>query len=136
MPDSYTEVTQTGLFGRIKNAIGGIFIGIILIIVSFPVLWFNEANSAKTHAGLSELSKAVVTVSADSVESANDGNPVHLTGTATTDEVLTDPRFKVSTNGIKLTTTVEMYQWRETTSTDTEKQLGGGEKTTKTYSSE
>ena len=79
MADSFTEITNTGYGSRIKSAIVGGLVGVVCIPVSFILLWMNEENSARSHAGLSELSRLAVTVPTDRVDAANEGRPVHLT---------------------------------------------------------
>ena len=59
---------------------------------------------------------------------------VHVSGNATTDEVLTDPTFGVSATAIRLGRKVEMYQWNEVKNSSTQKDLGGSNETTTTYS--
>jgi hypothetical protein len=58
---------------------------------------------------------------------------VHLTGTATTEETLTDLVFSVSSQSIKLLRTVAMYQWKQESQSTEKKKLGGGTETTTTY---
>ena len=132
--DSFTETTSESWLGRLGNAVKGVLLGIILFLVSFPLLWWNEGRAVHTAQGLSELGKVVVTVPADKVDPANDKKPVHITAEAVTDEVLTDPQFPVSAKAIKLRRKVEEYQWKETTSSETRKKFGGGTETVKTYS--
>jgi hypothetical protein len=134
--DSFTEVTQISWFQRLKNAIGGIIFGMILFVVAFPVLWWNEGRAVKTAKSLKEGAAAVVSVGYDTVESGNDGKLVHVTGFATTTETITDPQFHISETAIQLRRNVEMYQWVERESTTTEKQTGGSEKSVTTYSYE
>ena len=133
MTDSFTEVTNTGYGSRIKGAIVGGLVGIICIPLSFILLWMNEENSARSHAGLSELSRLAVTVPADQVDAGNEGKPVHLTGKAVTEEVLKDELFQVSATALRLITSVSMFQWREEATTETKTTAGGGEKTVTTY---
>lgn len=132
MADSFSEVTNTGWVSRIKSAFVGALAGIVLIPASFILLWLNEGNSAKSHAGLSEVSKLAVSVPADRVDAGNEGKPVHLTGKATTEEVLTDDRFQVSATVLRLTTRVEMFEWHESQTTEKDTYVGG-EKTVTTY---
>lgn len=87
----------------------------------------------KTAASLKEGAAAVVSVAADAVQSANEGKLIHLTGEATTSESVTDPMFSVSQPAIRLTRTVEMYQWKESKKSETHKKLGGGSETQTTY---
>ena len=123
-----------GWFGRIRESIKGIVVGLIFFVIGFPVLWFNEKNSAETIAGLNQLMKETVTVDSSSVNAEFEGRPVHLSGSADTDEVLSDGRFGVSAPAIKLIRDVKMYQWQENRKSETKKKLGGGEETVTTYS--
>ena len=133
MTDSFTEVTNTGYGSRIKGAIVGGLVGVICIPLSFILLWMNEENSARSHAGLSELSRLAVTVPANRVDAGNEGKPVHLTGNAVTEEVLKDELFQVSATALRLITSVRMFQWHEDATTETKTTAGGGEKTVTTY---
>src|SRR3990167_6526097 len=62
MADQFTDVTTTGYCGRIINSIKGVVIGLILFVVSFGLLYWNEgrvdlSNIAKT---ATEISSATV----------------------------------------------------------------------------
>jgi hypothetical protein len=131
--DRVTEETSQSWFGRIGDAIKGILVGLVLFILAFPLLFWNEGRAVKEYKTLKEGGKAVVSVASDRVDNANDGKLVHLTGKADTDVELSDPDFGVSANALKLKRTVEMYQWKESTQSRSEKKIGGGEKTVKTY---
>ncbi|MBN2434348.1 MAG: TMEM43 family protein [Spirochaetes bacterium] len=134
MSDNYTEVTTQGWGSRLKNSIGGVVGGLVLFVLSFVVLFWNEGNSVKTIRALDEVAAATVSVSVDDVRASNDGKLVHVTGTAITEDILSDSMFKVSENAMMLSRDVEMYQWKENVSTKEEKEVGGKTKTTKTYS--
>ncbi len=69
MQQTYTEQTTTGWGQRIKNALVGLILGPILIIIAIYVLWSNESRSVKTETGLNEGKAQVVTVKSDSVDS-------------------------------------------------------------------
>ncbi|MGD9874543.1 MAG: TMEM43 family protein [Kiritimatiellia bacterium] len=131
--DTFTEVTKQSWFSRIGGAIKGILAGLLLIIASFPLLFWNEGRAVKRYKTLKEGEGLVVSVSADAVDQNNSGKLVHLTGMAKTDETLADPVFGVSRNAIKLRRTVEMYQWEEDSESQTKKKMGGGEETVTTY---
>ena len=94
--DEYVEQTTTGLGGRLMQSIKGVALGIILFIVAFPVLWLNEGYAVKTARLLTKGAKTVIDVSSDRVDPANEGKLVHVTGTATTGETVTDPMLGVS----------------------------------------
>ena len=51
---AYTEVTRTGYFGRIGNAIKGVIFGIVLFFVSFIILFWNEGRAVHTARTLEE----------------------------------------------------------------------------------
>ena len=133
MGDSFTETTTQGWFSRIGGSIKGILFGILLCIIGVPLLFWNEGRAVKRHKTLKEGAGAVVAVSAEKVDSANEGKLVHLSGLATTAESLADEKYGITAEAIRLRRTVEMYQWEERTSTETKKKLGGKEETTTTY---
>lgn len=134
--NSFTVTSGTGWFARIGGAIKGVLFGLVMIVISLPVLFFNEGRAVKTRKTLDEGSKSVVTVSTESVDAENDGKLVYLTGDAAVDEVLSDPDFGVEVEAVGLRRKVEMFQWKENTQTETKKKLGGGEETVTTYSYE
>jgi len=134
--DSYSVTSNTSWFGRIGESIKGVLFGLLLIVVSFPVLFLNEGRAVKTRKTLEEGSKSVVAVSAETVDAKNDGKLVHVTGDTAVEGFLTDPDFKVTAEAVKLRRKVEMFQWKENEKTETRKKLGGGEETVTTYSYE
>ncbi|WP_295385826.1 TMEM43 family protein [uncultured Thiodictyon sp.] len=132
--DSYTEVTSQTWFSRIGGSFKSIVFGLLLFVAAFPLLWWNEGNSVERYNSLKESQGVVVAVAADAVNPANDGRLVHVSGLATTDEILKDEVFGVSAPAIELQRVVTMYQWKESEATETKEQLGGTKTTTKTYS--
>ncbi|MBA1140899.1 TMEM43 family protein [Mesorhizobium neociceri] len=134
MSDSFREVTSVSWFGRIKRAVGGVIFGLILIVLMVIGLFWNEGRAVQTARSLAEGSGAVVSVGADSVDAANDGKLVHVSGPVTADSGLSDPDFGIAAQGLRLSRSVEMYQWKEESKSETTKKLGGGEETVTTYS--
>ncbi|MGX5847278.1 TMEM43 family protein [Mesorhizobium sp. PL10] len=134
MSDSFREVTSVSWFGRIKRAVGGVIFGLILIVLMVIGLFWNEGCAVQTARSLAEGSGAVVSVGADSVDAANDGKLVHVSGPVTADSGLADPDFGIAAQGLRLSRSVEMYQWKEESKSETTKKLGGGEETVTTYS--
>lgn len=134
MSDSFTEVSSESWFSRLGNSIKSVLIGVVLFLVAFPLLWWNEGEAVHVAQGLAELGKEVVSAKAEVVEAANDKKPVHLTAEATTDETLSDATFGISAPAIKLRRKVEMYQWEEEKETKKKKKFGGGTRTETTYS--
>jgi hypothetical protein len=133
MSDSYREVTSESWGSRLMSAIGGVLIGILLFLVSFPLLFWNEGRAVQTARSLEEGASNVVTVGADKVEPGNDGKLVHVSGMAATKETLADPQFGVSANAIRLRRIVEMRQWKEESESKKVKKLGGKEVTETVY---
>lgn len=128
------EVEYTGFGSRLGKSCVGMIVGPILFLASFPLLFMNEGCAVHRAQTLAAGRESVVEVSADKVDNANDKKLVHLTGEATSTETLSDPTFGIAEkNTIKLTRTVEIYQWKETVESKTQKQVGGREVTTRTY---
>lgn len=134
MPDTFTEVTGQSWLGRLGESIKGVIFGLVLFVVAFPLLWWNEGRAVKTAKGLKELSGTVVSVQTGAVDPAHDGKPVHATAEVTADETVRDPQLGVEADAIRLRRTVEMFQWEEHEKRETRKKLGGGRKTVTTYS--
>jgi len=133
MSDEFTEVSSQGWLSRIGSSIKGIFFGLILFVVGFPLLFWNEGRAVDRMQTLEEGGGAVISVGSDSIVPGNNGQLVHVSGLATTDETLQDVTFAVQTLGLKLKRSVSMYQWKEEEDTQKQKELGGSEKTITTY---
>lgn len=131
---SVTETTSEGCLSRLTSAIGGVLVGILFFLGSFALIFWNEGRTVKRARALAEGKGLVVTVEADTVDPANEGALVHMTGEAQTKERLQDSTFGVDVAALRLERKVEMYQWKETKSTKTRKRAGGRKETTTTYS--
>jgi len=134
MSDSFREVTSVSWFGRIKRAVGGVIFGLLLIVLMVIGLFWNEGRAVQTARSLAEGAGAVVSIGADRVDAGNDGRLVHVSGPVTADSGLSDPDFGIAAQGLRLSRSVEMYQWKEESKSETTKKLGGGEETETTYS--
>ena len=131
---SYTETTSRSWFARIKDALVKILIGLILILASVVLLFWNEGRAINTYRALVEGAGLVVDVNAESPDAVNDGKLVHISGTVVPGGPVEDSEFAVSADGaVGLSRSVEMYQWVEKQDSKTEKKLGGGEETVTTY---
>ena len=127
--DSFTEVTNQSWFSRLGNAFKGIVVGIVMVVIAFPLLFLNEGRAVKRYKTLKEGGGAVISVAIDKVDSANQSKLIHLTGKAVTEGTLVDQTFDVSTKAIKLMRVVEMYQWQQESQSEEKKKLGGGTET-------
>jgi hypothetical protein len=134
--DHFTEVTHESWLSRIGGAIVGVLVGLLLFVVSFPLLFWNEGRSVKEYKSLKEGAGAVVSVDPSKNDPANIGKLVHLSGTAVVSGSLSDEQFRVSAEAVKLRRIVEVYQWKESTQSESQKKLGGGQETATTYSYE
>ncbi|MFI5380971.1 MAG: TMEM43 family protein [Tepidisphaerales bacterium] len=133
--DRFTEISSESWFGRLGNAIKGVLIGAVLVVIGVVVLFWNEGRAVKTAKGLAEGAKVVVSVKSDAIDLANDGKLIHFTAQAITSQRLDDGVFGVAPSEmvLKLRREVQMYQWKETTSSKETKKLGGGTTTETTY---
>ena len=133
MADSYTEVTSQNWFSRIGESIKGILFGIIIIPLMIILLWWNESRAVTTANSLKEGAAAVVDVTADKVDPANDKKLVHVTGDVKAEGPVVDTEYGLSVPALRLVRTEEIYQWVEDKKSETKQKVGGGEETTTTY---
>lgn len=133
MPDRVSVTMSQSWFSRLADSIKSVVFGLVLFVVGFPLLFWNEGRAVKTARSLTEGAGVVVSVSPDAVDPANDGKLVHVSAFTATDDVLVDDTFGISENAIRLERYVEMYQWVEDESSTSETKLGGSKKTTTTY---
>lgn len=134
MSDQVTVTSRTSWFGRIGKAIVGVGIGLLMMLVAFPLLWWNEGRAVHRARSLAEGATIVVHVPIGKVDPGNEGKLIHLNGLATTEDTITDPDFGVSATAIRLARIAETYQWKEEKHSKKRKKLGGGEETSTTYS--
>ena len=134
MSDTFREVTTVSWFGRIKRSVLGVGIGILLIAGMVFLLFWNEGRAVQTAKSLAEGASAVVSVAADAADPANEGKLVHVSGPVTATAVPQDADFGVAIESVRLVRKVEMYQWIETSKSETKTKVGGGEETVTTYS--
>ena len=130
---SFTEATSSGWFGRIGSSITGVLFGLVLLVVSLVMLVWNERNAVQDLKTNREIAEIVISVSADAVDSANEGKLVHLNGRAKTDDLVTNQQFAIEENAIRLSWDAQIYQWVEKKESKKRKKLGGGEETVTTY---
>lgn len=135
MSNVFTETTTTSWFSRMKNALVGVLVGLMLVPGSMVLLFWNESRAIRETYRLNEgESNVVEDVPIDSVQPDLEGKLVHVTGMVHALTPVMDPVFGLEQSGIKLKRSVQMYQWKEEEDTKREKQLGGSEKRVTTYS--
>ena len=133
MSDSFSVVSSESWFSRVTGSIKSVLFGLVLFIVSFPILYWNEGRAVRTARSLAEGLGAVVPVSADSVDASKEGKLVHVSGAVKTSAPVVDDELGVKTDGVKLLRSVEMYQWTEHETKESKKKVGGGTETVTTY---
>ena len=131
--DSFTEVSHQGWLSRLGGSCAGVLVGLVLTVAAPVLLFWNEGRSVKRARDLAQGRDMVVEGKAEAVDRALEGKLVHVSGRATTDDVLEDPEFGVRVNAVSLERRVEMYQWKEEKHTRTRKNLGGSETKETTY---
>ncbi|MFC1669405.1 TMEM43 family protein [Spirochaetota bacterium] len=131
--DDYTEVSDQSWFSRMGQSIKSVGLGLLIFIAAFPLIWKNEGCAVRIAKGLQEGAKNVIILQEPKVKSSNNSKLVHFSGDAATNETLKDNELGINENAIKISRSVEMYQWREVVKTKTKKKLGGGKKTIKKY---
>lgn len=129
MPDQHTEVTKTSWGARLGGSLGGIFLGILLFLASFVLLFWNEGR-----VGLSETAKEAVPFDATILQqNAPEGQLVAASGELITEDSIGDGQFLQNGPYLSVRRNVEMYAWVETSSSKTETKLGGSQETVTTY---
>ena len=137
--DPTTVVTHTGMGERLKSSCCGIFIGIILFLGSFPLLFWNESRAVQRYDALEEGESQTISVNSSSVlDPANNGKLIRFSATsynADKSKNVTDSLFGITCGSecLALQRHSQMYQWQELSETNTETNLGGSQTTTTTY---
>jgi hypothetical protein len=134
MSDTFVETTTKSWGSRILESITGVLFGIVFILGSMVLLFWNEGRAVQTERSLAEGGKVVTDVAPDPLDAANDGRLIHVSGTGQATTALLDTEFGVQAAALRLTRVAEMYQWDEDKQTETRKSFGGSEETVTTYS--
>jgi len=129
MANRYVEVTRRGLGQNLMNSIFGVLVGIVMFIVSFPVLWWNQGRI-----NLGKVAEDSIPVTA--VEAANDGQLVAAAGTLTVDGQIGDDPYLDPGDYVVIEREAQMYAWVEKSDSTTKDKVGGGTETTTTYTYE
>jgi len=130
MPDQFTDVTTTGYGGRIINSIKGVIIGLILFVVSFGLLYWNEGR-----VDLSNIAKTATEISSASIstDASLNGKLVSTTGNVNSDQIIGDNLYLNPDKFIAVERRVEMYSWIEKSESRNKTNTGGSETTETTY---
>lgn len=132
----YTEVTSQNYGSRLMGSIKGVLVGLVLFLAAFPVLWTNEGYAVRVAKGLEEGAGSVVQMDLTMFSPDMEGNFIHGIGETGTPETLVDSEIGITLNAIHLVRKVEMYQWKENSTTETVEKVGGTKETITTYTYE
>lgn len=134
---AYTKTTTTSYGQRLSGSLKGIVGGLVMFIAGTCLLWWNEGRAVKTAKAINEAQSVAVHVDdVSSVDPSINGKLIHASAFADTKDILTDDIFGVRELAIKLSRTVEYYQWVEETKTEKRDKIGGGQETVTTYTYE
>lgn len=131
--ETYQKVTQQGWFARIGGALKGLLVGLLLLVLSIVLQFWNEGRTVARDAALAEGRSTVQPVAAARPAAQHEGALVHVSGEAAATRPVRDEEFGVDVPALALRRRVEMYQWHEKTSRREEKQIGGGTRTVTEY---
>lgn len=131
MSHVYREVTQTGYLRNILNSFVGALIGLLLFFGSFFVIWWNEGRT-----NLALVAAESIPATASSIDAANDGKFVAVTGDLVATEPVGDAPYLKPGAYLQLERRVEMFAWDEESHSETRDKVGGGSETVTEYTYE
>lgn len=108
------EAEKDGCAVKAGKGCLGFFLGPAMLVMAVYLLFNNEGDYLNTAQALDELQPLVQQVENTATpDAALEGKPVHLSGTATTGDVLVDEAYGVQAQGIMLRRNVQYAQWVE-----------------------
>lgn len=132
--DRVVTSSSQSWFGRLRDSLIGSLLGILMVVASVILLYWNEKTELVTMRALDFGAHGIVEATAERIDPGQDGRLVHLSGTLATRSPASDPVFgSVADGAIRLARHVEMFQWQEHSSSSTQKSLGGSSTTQTTH---
>lgn len=134
---AFTETRTTGYGSRLGNSCMGIPMGIILFVVATMLLWWNEGRAVRRAQDIKLVAKTAQSIGDISNANASlDGQLIHTTGTAATEDILSDDLFGIKTNALAIVRSAEYYQWMQHEKHETKNKMGGKKEETIIYTYE
>ena len=100
--------------------------GIFLFVIATILLWWNEGRAVHRAQDIKLVAKTAQSIGDISAANASlDGQLIHATGTASTNDVLNDDVFGIQTNAMSIVRSAEYYQWMEQEKHEKKDKLGG-----------
>ena len=112
MSDSYSFTRNKSYGDNIVESIKGMLVGVVLFVVAFPLLWWNEGRT-----DLGNVAKKAQVVAPQPASATGEGKLVAVTGPLATEDQLQDPKYLQPGAYVKLQREVEQYAWVETKKT-------------------
>ena len=132
--DSFAETSTEGWGSRLGGGLIAALIGFILVPAAIVLMYWNEGRAVDAIRALNRGAAAIVEVNAAAVDPGANGKLVHVSGMLQPTTPAKDPVFGVTGDGLaRLARGVEMYQWKEETSTTSHQNVGGSKTTETTY---
>jgi len=122
------RITDSSAGGPFLLALMGVGLGALLLLGSFPFLWWNEGRL-----DVSTVAKKAVVVSPDGAGSRGEGQVISVTSGLATDEAVGDPDFLLPRVHVAVRRKAEMYAWIEEKKTEERLQSNGGREKVTTY---
>jgi len=107
-------------FGEcVKTSLTRIIFGLLIFLLAIPIQWFNEERSVRMETLISRGLEECVSIDAMNGNSSNRGKLVHVQGRAVGAVPVVDPQFQdaLVKHCLKLQSTVEVFEWKQTTKT-------------------
>jgi len=125
---SYTETVTKSYGSKIMDSLKWILIGLLMFLASFAVLWTNEWT-----VDMSKIAKTSTEVEADKVNTENNEKFISVTWEINSEEKIWDNLYLKNGDYIFVSRKVEMFAWKEKSTSSTDKNLWGSETTTTKY---
>lgn len=150
-----TEITTQSYGSKVKDSCSGVCFGFILYFASIALLIWNEGRTVKRMKDLDEGRDIVIEFDLNnftnsSVPTTFENQLIHAIGDLNTPDIIMDPIFGISSqynvtnssnsvkvkndNYLKLSRSISMYQWKESSTSKTKERLDGSTYTETTYS--
>ena len=99
---------RQNFFQKIMGSLVGSLFGLGLFLLAFGVIWWNEGKT-----NLADVARTSLSVSAEQIDSVNDGKLVAVTAPLAAGAPIGDPDFVEPGNFLVLERVAEMYAWDE-----------------------
>jgi hypothetical protein len=126
--------TTEGWLQRLGGRLVAALIGLILVPASIVLQYWNEGRAVDAIRALKRGAAAIVEVDATRVYPLGNGKLVRVSGMMQLTTAARDHVFGVTGDGLlRLSRSVEMYQWKEETSSQSQQSVGESKTTQTTY---